>query len=94
MLRREEAYSSTHARPFPASALMKLHSVVRVSNWARRVSSKVSFVTGSTIVAQRSSWGGEEEVELVSWEMGTPPSELSSSGSCIKDSSWARDSVC
>lgn len=89
MVKSVEAYSSTHTRPFPASALIRPHSVVKVSSWARRVSRRVSLVTGSRIVAQRSSCGGSEEVELASWEIETPPSSLSDSGT-----SWARDSVC
>jgi len=59
--------------------------VVRVVSWAIRVSRRVELVTGSMIVAQRSSWGGVEEVlggsrDIV--ELGvreTPPSSGSGS---------------
>ena len=69
--------------------------MVRVSSCARRVSSSVVFVTGSIMLAQRSSCGGEEVSD--GWDKrNTPPSSVSGSASAEADmaSAWARDSVC
>lgn len=65
----------------------RVQRVVRVESWAMRVSRSVELVTGSMIVAQRSSWGGVEEVlgdSMDIEELGvrdTPPS--SGSGSSV-----------
>ena len=93
--KREEEYSSIQESRFVLDAGTREESVVRVSSCARRVSSSVVLVTGSRMLAQRSSCGGEEVSD--GWdERDTPPSSVSGSGSVEADmaSAWARDSVC
>lgn len=77
--------------------------VVRVESCASKVSNRVVLVTGSRIVAQRSSWGssGASPPVSVGWDVrGTPPSSVSWSrsaevvGSADTASACARDSVC
>jgi hypothetical protein len=93
LLKRFDEYSAMKvSRVGSEEAGVRLHSNVRVSNCARTVSRSVLLVTGSTIVAQRSSCDSSEA-------KGGPPSSLSgTSTSSIEASSgiaaaWVWDSV-